>query len=80
MLNAISTLGITVGYCVETTAGTRPSGGFTTIAEIRDIPEIGNIPDALDATPLEETIMKRYPNGTLRCQGELRGSEAILHR
>ena len=63
MLNAISTLGITVGYCVETTAGTRPSGGFTTIAEIRDIPEIGNIPDALDATPLEETIMKRYIAG-----------------
>lgn len=63
MLNAISTLGITVGYCVETTAGTRPSGGFTTIAEIRDIPEIGNIPDALDATPLEETVMRRYIAG-----------------
>ena len=63
MLNAISTLGITVGYCVETTAGTRPTGGFTKIAEIRDIPEIGNIPDALDATPLEETVMRRYIAG-----------------
>lgn len=63
MLNAISTLGITVGYKVESTAGTRPTSGYVKIAEIREIPEIGNIPDALDATPLEETIMRRYIAG-----------------
>lgn len=63
MLNAISTLGITVGYAVESTAGTRPTSGYTLIAEIRDIPEIGNVPDALDATPLEETVMRRYIKG-----------------
>ena len=63
MLNAISTLGITVGWAVETTAGTRPTSGYSLITEVRDIPEIGNIPDALDATPLEETFMRRYING-----------------
>lgn len=63
MLNAISTLGITVGYAVEATAGTRPTTGYTLISEIRDIPEIGNVPDALDATPLEEMIARRYIQG-----------------
>ena len=63
MLKGVSTLGITVGYAVETTAGTRPTSGYTVLTEIRDIPAVANTPGTIDATPLEETIMFRMLAG-----------------
>ena len=63
MLNGVSTLGITVGYAVEATAGTRPTSGYTVLTEIRDIPAVANTPGTIDATPLEETVMFRMLAG-----------------
>ena len=63
MLNGVSTLGMTVSYAVETTAGTRPTSGYVKLTEIRDIPAVANTPGTIDATPLEETVMFRMLAG-----------------
>ena len=63
MSKELSTLGITLKYCVETTAGTRPTTGYTQIHGIRSLPGFGSEPDAIESTPLEETDWKRYIKG-----------------
>lgn len=49
----ISTLGVTFGYGVETTAGTKP-GTFTQLTRINDIGEITVDPEEIDASALED--------------------------
>lgn len=63
MANEISTAGITVKYAVETTAGTRPTSGYTSIPNIKNIPEFNPQPSALDVTDLSDTTWKRYIAG-----------------
>lgn len=55
MANAVSTAGMLVKYCVEATAGTRPTSGYTTIPGVKVIPAIFNDPNLLQSTPLSAT-------------------------
>lgn len=57
----ISTLGITFGYGVETTAGTKPTT-FTKLTRINSIGGITIEPEQIDASALEDAIT-RYVKG-----------------
>lgn len=59
----LSTAGIKIGYAVETTAGTRPTTGYTYLTEIKEIPEINPEPSQLDTTTLDETEFRTYIPG-----------------
>lgn len=59
----LSTAGILVKWAVETTAGTRPTTGYTAFTGVKSIPEFGSEPNQLDCTPLEETAYHRYIPG-----------------
>lgn len=67
---AISTVGFALKYCVETTAGTRPTTGYTTIPEVKDIPAIGSDVNALDCTPLSAAF-RHYVKGVKDTGGAL---------
>jgi len=58
-----STAGITLKYCVETTAGTMPTSGFTQIPNVKSVPDFNPEPSALDVTDLSDQIWKRYIPG-----------------
>ena len=57
----ISTLGITFGYGVETTAGTKPTT-FTKLNRINNIGGITIEPEQIDASALEDAVT-RYVKG-----------------
>lgn len=59
----ISTAGVSVLYCVETTAGTRPTASFTAIPNIKATPDFNPEPSTLEVTDLSDTIWKRYIAG-----------------
>ncbi len=50
----LATAGVAVGYAFESTAGTRPSGSYTHIAGVSDIPEMNESPEMIDTTTLDE--------------------------
>lgn len=62
MANELSTAGITIGYAVETTAGTRPTS-FTNIPNIKSIGDMNPDPATYDVTDLSDTVWKRYIDG-----------------
>ena len=68
---AISTAGVTFGYCVEETKGTRPVSGFTIIPDIKEIPEMNPEPETLETTTLAETEFKTYIEGLKDLGGAL---------
>lgn len=53
----VSTLGVTFGYGVETTAGTKPSA-FTQLHRINNIGGITVTPATIDASALEDLVTK----------------------
>lgn len=59
----ISTAGVTVKYCVETTAGTRPTTSYTAIPNIKATPDFNPEPSTLEVTDLSDTVWKRYIAG-----------------
>jgi len=63
MAIALSTAGILVKYCVETTAGTMPATGYTAIPDVKSIPEFGSDVNALQSTPLSATTNHTYIEG-----------------
>lgn len=63
MANEISTAGILLKYAVESTAGTRPTTGYTQIPNIKAIPEFNPEPSTLDVTDLSDTEWMRYIPG-----------------
>lgn len=63
MANEISTAGIRLAYCVETTAGTRPATGYTKISSIKSMPEFNPEPSSLEVTDLSDEVWKRYIEG-----------------
>lgn len=67
----ISTLGITFGYGVETTAGTKPSG-FKQLDRINSIGGITIENEQIDASALEDMV-SRYVQG----RGDTGGSFAV---
>lgn len=68
---ALSTAGVTVGYCVETTENTRPTSGYTIIPDIKEIPDFNPEPETIEATDLEETEYKFYVAGLKDVGGAL---------
>ena len=68
---AISTAGVTFGYAVETTKGTRPISGYTLIPDVKEIPEMNPEPETLETTPLSETEFKTYIEGLKDLGGAL---------
>lgn len=59
----LSTAGVTVQYVAETTAGTRPTTGYTKIPNIKSIPDLNPEPSSLEVTDLSDTEWKRYIPG-----------------
>ena len=59
----LSTAGILLKYCVESTSGTRPTVGYTVIPNIKSIPEFNPEPSTLDVTDLSDEVWKRYIPG-----------------
>lgn len=57
-----NTIGVTVKYCVETTAGTRPTSGYTKIPNIKGTPAIDMNPAKIQCTDLEDEY-HRYVDG-----------------
>lgn len=56
----LSTAGIKVKYCAETTAGTRPTSGYTMLRGVRSLPDFGNEPETLDTTTLDKERFHTY--------------------
>lgn len=67
----LSTAGITFNYAVETTAGERPTSGYTEIPEVTEIPEMSPTPETIEATPLSATKYKIYVPGLMDLGGAL---------
>jgi hypothetical protein len=66
MAIALSTAGITVSYCAESTAGTRPSGSqvtYTVIPDVKSIPAFGDEINTLQSTPLSNLYAHSYVPG-----------------
>ena len=68
---ALSTAGVTVGYAVEATAGTRPTTGYTEIPDIKEVPEMNPEPETLESTTLAATEYKTYIEGLKDLGGAL---------
>lgn len=62
-VQAISTAGLLVKYCVEATAGTRPTTGYTEIPGVTAIPAFGDEAPTLQSTPLSATVNHTYVIG-----------------
>lgn len=67
----MSTAGVTIGYAVEATKGTRPTTGYTAIPSVKSISDLNPEPNNLDCTPLEETEYKRYIPGLKDISGSV---------
>lgn len=59
-------------YCAETTAGTRPTSGYTKINEVTSIPELASADyDTIDMTPIDETVQHQEIAGLRQSPGVL---------
>ena len=67
----LSTAGVQLQYAVETTAGTRPTTGYTRIKGIKSTPSLNPSPDALETTTLDELEYKTYVDGLKDLGGAL---------
>jgi hypothetical protein len=68
---ALSTAGVTVGYAVEATKGTKPTTGYINIPDIKEVPEMNPEPETLESTTLAETEFKTYIEGLKDLGGAL---------
>lgn len=59
----MSTAGVSLKYCVETTAGTRPTASYTAVPNIKETPDFNPEPSTLEVTDLSDTVWKRYIAG-----------------
>ena len=57
----LNTIGVSLGYAVETTAGTRPTTGYTVLSGIKAIPDLNPEPEALDVTDLSDAWRRYIP-------------------
>lgn len=67
---ALSTAGVVVSYGVEATAGSKPTS-WTTIPDIKEVPEMNPEPETLETTTLAETEYKTYIAGLKDLGGSL---------
>lgn len=57
----ISSVGASVKYAIETTAGTRPTSGYTVIPNISEAPEISMEQEALDCSDISDKVTRYMP-------------------
>lgn len=67
----VSTAGMSLQYAVETTAGVRPTSGYTIIPEIKSMPSFNPAPSTIDSTTLLETEFMTYVQGLKDLGGAL---------
>ena len=67
----LSTAGVQLLYAVESTAGTRPTTGYTRIKGIKTTPSLNPAPDTLETTTLDELEYKTYIDGLKDLGGAL---------
>lgn len=60
---AIHNKGLILKYAPETTAGTRPTTGYTQVARLRSMPDFNEAPNGIDVTELDELVAKQYISG-----------------
>lgn len=68
---ALSTAGVTIGYAVESTKGTKPTTGYINIPDVKEVPEMNPEPETLESTTLAETEFKTYIEGLKDLGGAL---------
>lgn len=68
---AISTAGTKITYAWETTAGTRPTTGYTIIPDIKEVPALDSAPEALDTTTLYNEKYKTSIDGLIDLGGNI---------
>lgn len=66
----LNTIHVSVAYCVEATAGTRPTTGYTNIPNVTSISEVTGQPDQLECTDLSDE-WKRFVDGVKDTGGNL---------
>lgn len=71
MSERFSTAGMYLCYCVETTAGTRPTSGYTKVPEIKSMPSFNPSPETIQSTTLAETEYHTYVEGLKDLGGAL---------
>lgn len=71
MSERLSTGGMWLKYATETTAGTRPTSGYTKIPEIKTMPSFNPTPNTIQSTTLEETEYHTYVQGLKDLGGAL---------
>lgn len=71
MSQRYSTAGMYLCYCVEDTAGTRPTTGYTLVPEIKSMPSFNPSPDTIDSTTLLETEYRTFVEGLKDLGGAL---------
>jgi len=59
-----NTIGVRLGYAVETSAGSRPTTSYTNVPDIKNIPAVDLSPSKLEVTNLVDKY-KRYISGVL---------------
>ena len=67
----LSTIGVQLHYCAETTAGERPTTGYTRIYGIKSTPSLNPAPDTIETTTLDELEYKTYVDGLKDLGGAL---------
>lgn len=67
----LSTIGVQLHYCAETTAGERPTSGYTRIYGIKSTPSLNPAPDTIETTTLDELEYKTYVDGLKDLGGAL---------
>lgn len=59
----ITSIGVKISYAFESTAGTRPTSGYTLIPGIKESPEMNPQPETLETTSFDNKEYKTYVNG-----------------
>ena len=67
----LSTIGVQLHYAVESTAGTRPTSGYTRVYGIKSTPSLNPAPDTIETTTLDELEYKTYVDGLKDLGGAL---------
>lgn len=67
----LSTIGVQLHYCVETTAGERPTTGYTRLYGIKSTPSLNPSPETIETTTLDELEYKTYVDGLKDLGGAL---------
>lgn len=63
MATHFNSAGVKVKYCVESTAGSRPSTGYTALAGAKSIPSFNSEPPLLQSTTLDALTYHTYVTG-----------------